>query len=89
MSTNSPGADLPVRRIDRVLAFMSLGLTLLSILSFFVVILGRPLGVEDYSEGIWPTVVILPWIALPIAFALMITVLIRSFVRRARANKGD
>jgi hypothetical protein len=88
MSTRSPGGDLPVRRIDRILAFMSLGLTVLSIICFFVVIIARPAGVQDYTEGIWPTLLILPSIGLPVAFALMITVLIMTFVRRARANKG-
>ena len=88
MSTSTSGPDLPVRRIDRILAYMALGLTILSILCFFAVILARPLGVEDFSAGIWPLVVVLPLIALPIAFVLIVVLLILSFVRRSRANKG-
>jgi len=88
MSTRTPGDDVPVRRIDRILAFMSLGLGLVSIVCFFVVILARPAGVTNFGEGIWPTIVVLPMIALPIAFVMMIAVLIMSFVRRARANEG-
>jgi len=88
MSKPTSGADVPVRRIDRILAFMALGITLLAIVCFFAVILARPLGVVDFSEGIWPLVVVLPLIALPIAFLLIVALLIMSFVRRSRANKG-
>ena len=88
MSTRSSGPDLPVRRIDRILAYMALGLTIVSIVCFFGVIIARPLGVENYSEGIWPLLVVLPLIALPIAFVLIVVLLIMSFVRRSRANKG-
>lgn len=88
MSKQTPGEDVPVRRIDRILAFMSLGLVLLSVICFFATMLGTPLGVTDYSTGIWPVVVIVPIIALPLAFVLILTLLIMSFVRRARANKG-
>ena len=88
MSTRPPGGDLPVRRIDRILTFMALGLTILSIVCFFAVIFARPLGVTDFNAGIWPAVVVLPVIALPVGFVLIVTLLIMSFVRRARANKG-
>lgn len=88
MTTRSSGPDLPVRRIDRILAFMALGLTILSIVCFFAVIAARPMGVQDLSAGIWPLVVVLPLIALPIAFIMIVALLIMSFVRRSRANKG-
>lgn len=87
MSTRTPGGDVPVRRVDRILAYMALGLTLVSIVCFFAVILARPLGVTDFSAGVWPAVVVLPLIALPVAFVLIVTLLIMSFMRRARANK--
>jgi hypothetical protein len=88
MSTRTPDGDVPIRRIDRILAFMSLGLGIVSIVCFFVVILARPAGVTNFGEGIWPTIVVLPLIALPVAFLMMMAVLIMSFVRRARANRG-
>jgi hypothetical protein len=88
MSQRTSGPDLPVRRIDRILAFMALGLTVLSIVCFFAVIIARPAGVEDFTAGIWPLVVVMPLIALPIAFVMIIALLIMSFVRRSRANKG-
>lgn len=87
MSTRSPGEDLPVRRIDRILAFMTLGLTLLAIGCFFATLIGSA-GGADPTTGVWPAVTLVPLIGLPLAFALMATLLIMSFVRRARANKG-
>ena len=88
MSTRNDGSDLPVRRIDRILAYMALGLTVASIACFFAVILAKPLGVTDLGEGLWPLVVVLPLIALPVAFVMIVVLLIMSFVRRSRANKG-
>jgi len=88
MSTRNDGPELPVRRIDRILAYMALGLTIVSIVCFFAVILAKPLGIEDFREGLWPIVVVLPLIALPIAFVMIVALLIMSFVRRSRANKG-
>ena len=88
MSTPSPGANVPVRRIDRILAYMSLGLALVAIVCFFAVILARPAGVTDFTEGIWPAIVVFPLVALPVAFILIVVLLIMSFVRRARANRG-
>lgn len=88
MSTPSPGQNMPIRRIDRILAFVSLGLAIVAILCFFAVILARPLGVTDFTQGLWPTIVVFPLIALPIAFILIVVLLVMSFVRRARANRG-
>ncbi|WP_375386678.1 multidrug ABC transporter ATPase [uncultured Microbacterium sp.] len=89
MSTRNPGEDVPVRRIDRYLAVTGLGLALVSVVCFFAVIAAQPLGVTDMSTGIWPVLVVFPLIALPIAFLMIVAVLIMSFVRRARANRGN
>jgi len=87
MSTNSPG-DIPVRRIDRILAFMSLGLLLLSIVSFFAIMIGTAAD-ADMTAGIWVFVGLLVYVAPIVAFAMLLTVLIMSFVRRSRANRGS
>jgi FtsH-binding integral membrane protein len=76
-----------VRRVDRILAFMSLGLLVLSILSFFAIMIASAAG-ADMSTGIWPFIGVLVYIAPIVAFALLLTVLIMSFARRARANRG-
>lgn len=88
MSTRTPGEDLPVRRIDRILAFMSLGLLLLSVVCFFAIIIGSSAG-ADFSTGFWPVIGLVVYIAPILAFALLLTVLVMTFVRRARANRGD
>ena len=88
MSTNTPGEDVPVRRIDRILAFMSLGLLVLSIVSFFAIMIASASG-ADMGAGIWPLVGVLVYIAPIIAFGMILAVLIMSFVRRSRANRGE
>ena len=87
MSTQTSGDDVPVRRIDRVLSFMSLGLLALSIVCFVAIMIASTQD-ADFSAGIWPAVGILVYIAPTLAFLLLMTVLAMSFVRRARANKG-
>jgi len=87
MSTPTSGEGLPVRRIDRILAFMSLGLLVLSIACFFAIMIGSSNG-ADMQSGLWPTTGAIVWIAPPLAFILMMAVLIMTFIRRGRANKG-
>lgn len=87
MSTPSAGDELPVRRIDRILAVMSLGLLLLSLACFVAIIIGTASN-ADFSQGLWPTVGIVVYIAPIIAFLLLVAVLVMTFVRRARGGKG-
>jgi hypothetical protein len=87
MSTPTSGANVPIRRVDRILAYISLGLAVVAIGCFFAVIIARPAGVTDFSQGLWPLVVVFPLIALPTAFILIVVLLIMSFARRARANR--
>ncbi|SFI21124.1 MULTISPECIES: hypothetical protein [Microbacterium] len=88
MSTPHSGEDLPVRRIDRILAFMSLGLLVLSILCFLAIIIGTTAG-ADFGAGLWPALGTIVYIAPILAFVLLVAVLVMTFVRRARANKGS
>jgi hypothetical protein len=90
MSTRTPGEDVPIRRIDRILAFMSFGLLLLSIGCFFAIIIGSSTGMtqESFGSGLWPVVGTVVYIAPILAFVLLMVVLIMSFVRRGRANKA-
>lgn len=91
MSTHTPGEDVPIRRIDRILAFMSLGIAILSIVCFFTIMIATGSGMEqaDFSQGIWPMVAAIPLFGLPIAFLMILALLIMSFVRRSRANRGS
>lgn len=87
MTTPASGDDLPVRRIDRILAIMSLGLLVLSLLCFVAIIIGSAVK-ADFSGGVWTTVGVVVYIAPILAFGLLLAVLIMTFVRRARAGKG-
>jgi len=87
MSTPTSSGDVPIRTVDRFLAFTALGLAAAAIVCFFAVIIARPAGVTDFTEGIWPLLVVFPAIALPLAFLMIVALLIMSFVRRARANR--
>ena len=87
MSTRTPGEDVPIRRLDRILAFMSLGLLLLSVVCFFAIMIASSAG-ADFSTGIWPVIGVIVYIAPILAFVLLLIVLIMTFVRRARANRG-
>ena len=91
MSTKNPGPEVPIRRLDRVLAFTALTLAALSVISFFAIIIGSAAGMrqEDFAAGLWPFAAGIPMWGLPIAFLLIITLLIMSFVRRGRAAKGS
>ena len=86
----SPAAsdDLPVRRIDRLLAFMSFGLLLLSIICFVAIMIGSASGMthDDFGAGIWPAVGTTVYIAPIVAFLLLVTVLIMTFIRKARTG---
>lgn len=87
MSTRTPGEDVPIRRLDRILAFMSLGLLLLSVVCFFAIMIATSAG-ADFSTGVWPVIGLIVYIAPILAFVLLLIVLIMTFVRRARANRG-
>ncbi|MDX2375930.1 multidrug ABC transporter ATPase [Microbacterium sp. LRZ72] len=87
-SSTPPPAEAAPGRLDRILAFMSLGIALLSIGCFFAIMIGTAMGMTqaDYSSGIWPIVAILPMFGLPLAFVLIIALLILTWVRRGRAS---
>ena len=76
-------------RVERVLAYMVAGIVVLSLASFIALIAATAAGLErdDFTQGIWPAVTILPLIGLPIGFVLIIVLLVVSAVRRGRAAK--
>jgi hypothetical protein len=90
MSMKSPEPDVPVRRVDRILAFTALGLAAASILCFFAIIIGTAVGMQqqDFGSGVWPLVAAVPYWGLPLAFAMIIVLLSMSFVRKGRASRS-
>jgi hypothetical protein len=89
MSTPPPADEPEIRAIDRFLTFFSLGLAGLSVLCFFGIIIGTAVGMKqaDFAHGIWPLVGVFPFAGLPVAFLLILVLLIMSFVRRGRAAR--
>ncbi|WP_353807201.1 hypothetical protein [Agromyces sp. SYSU T00194] len=87
MTTSTPPSD---HRAERVLAYMVAGTVGFSILAFFAVMIATLAGVGDddgFSQGIWPFIIVLPLIGLPIGFLLLVALLIVNGVRRARESR--
>jgi uncharacterized BrkB/YihY/UPF0761 family membrane protein len=86
MTANGPVAD---NRLERVLAYMILGVFTLSIAAFVAVIFATASGMQaaDFSAGLWPAVTLLPWFGLPLAMLLMIVLFVVVIRRRGRAAK--
>ncbi|MGB4137973.1 MAG: multidrug ABC transporter ATPase [Microbacterium sp.] len=81
--------EAPIRAIDRLLAFAALFLAAASILCFFAIIIGTAVGMdqEAFGGGPWPVIAAVPLYGLPLAFVMIIALLIMSFVRKGRAAK--
>lgn len=89
MSTKDAAPEVSVRALDRALAFSALGIAALSVISFFAIIIGTATGMqhEAFGEAPWPLIAAIPQWGLPIAFVMIISLLIMSFVRKGRAAK--
>ncbi|MDT0158554.1 multidrug ABC transporter ATPase [Microbacterium sp. ARD32] len=89
MSKREDTPETPVGRLDRFLAYTALALAAASIICFFAIIIGTATGMDQraFGHGAWPVVAALPLYGLPLAFVMIITLLIITFVRRGRANK--
>jgi uncharacterized membrane protein len=88
-----PAQPAPIsdNRRERVLAYMVIATVGLSILAILGIILGTALGAgsdNGFGQGMWPTIFVLPIIALPIGFVLMMVLIVISGRRRAREAKG-
>jgi ABC-type dipeptide/oligopeptide/nickel transport system permease component len=87
----SESGPVSEHRAERVLAYMFIGVVGLSILAFIAVMVGTLAGVganDGFSAGIWPIVIMLPWFGLPLAFLLLIALLIVNGMRRARSTRA-
>jgi len=59
----------------------------MSILAFLAIIIATAAGVTNFGEGIWPVIIVLPLVGLPIGLVFMITLFIVSAIRRGRESK--
>jgi uncharacterized membrane protein len=74
-------------RNERILAYMLAAAIGLSVLAIVAIIAGTGFGVRDFDEGVWPTIVVLPTIGLPIGFVLLIVLIVLSAARKSRAAR--
>src|SRR6218665_696565 len=86
---STPTSEPVIRRVDRILAFTALGLVAASILGFVSIIIGPANGMDEasFAEGAWPFVASILYWGPPLAFILIIPLLIMSFIRKGRAAK--
>jgi len=84
VAENNP---VDVNRNERILAYMVASAIGLSIIAIIAVIAGTGFGVKDFDEGIWPVLIVLPSIGLPIGVLLLIALVIVIAVRKSRAAK--
>lgn len=94
MSKKAPNTPPPVRinRTERALAFAVLALVVAALICFISVIVATTLGAganDGFSHGIWPAVFFVQYYGLPLAFVLIIALLVSNAVRRSRAAKGS
>lgn len=89
MSTQNSEPEVPIRRLDRFLAFTALGIAAASVICFFAIIIGSATGMDQdaFGAGLWPAVAAIPLYGLPLAFVLIILLLVMTFIRKGRAAK--
>lgn len=71
---------------EKLLAYSSLTIIVLSVVSFFATLFAALFGVERevLAEGFWPVVTWIGYVGLPVGLVLMITLLIMTGRRRKR-----
>jgi len=69
---------------------MVVGIVGVSVVAFFAVIIGTAVGMErdDFTQGLWPVVSMLPLIGLPIGFVMIMVLLFVSTKRRRQGGTG-
>ena len=69
---------------------MVVGIVGVSVVAFFAVIIGTAVGMErdDFAQGLWPVVSMLPLIGLPIGFVMIMVLLFVSTKRRRQGGTG-
>lgn len=80
-----PQQPAGIGRAERTLAYMFIAIIAVTVLAFLVILLGPLFGVERYEGPLWQFVFAVPLVGLPIAFLMMIAMLVVG-VRRRRAS---
>ena len=91
MKESKTPPPVSIHRIERILAIAVVILIAIALGCFIAVIAGTSLGAGDndgFSHGIWPAVFFIQYYGLPLAFVLIVALLVSNGVRRSRAAKG-
>ena len=82
----------PASRLQRILAYIIAALVILSLVCIAAILIGTWAGQfaqQGSGQGLWPTVFFFPLVALPIAFVLIIVLLIVSARRNRALNRAN
>ncbi|MFF1573216.1 hypothetical protein ACFVWR_10745 [Leifsonia sp. NPDC058292] len=88
MSQQTPSAT---SRPQRILSFIIAALVVVSLLCIVAILIGTAVGgfaQQGSGQGLWPAVFVLPLLALPIAFVLMIILFVLTARSRSKAAKA-
>jgi TRAP-type C4-dicarboxylate transport system permease small subunit len=80
----------PASRLQRVLAYIIAALIIVSLVCIAAILIGTAAGqfaAQGSGEGLWPTIFLFPSLALPVAFVLIVVLLIVSARARRRAAR--
>lgn len=80
-----PQQPAGIGRGERTLAYMFIAIIVVTVLAFLAILIAPVMGVREYSGPLWQFVFALPLVGLPIAFLMMIAMLVVG-VRRRRAS---
>jgi TRAP-type C4-dicarboxylate transport system permease small subunit len=89
VSQQTPSAT---SRPQRILSFIIAALVVVSLLCIVAILIGTAVGgfaQQGSGQGVWPAVFVLPLIALPIAFVLMIVLFVLTARSRSKAAKAQ
>lgn len=87
MSNEISGTEVPVTRLDRILAVSSLTLIVAAVVCFILMIIGSMITVE-FATPFWTIVTGIMYFGLPLGVVLFFTLLISNTVRRAKLAKA-
>lgn len=77
-----------IDRIGRALGFAAISVVGLGVVCIVITLVGAVSGASNSSNGIWPTINILPQIAFPIGVLMILAWLVVNIVRMSRKNRG-
>ncbi len=89
VAKDTPRAPRPIERILAYMIASSVGLSIICFVALIIATAAIPQGdLQDvFSTGVWPIVIVLPAIGLPIGLILMIALIIVTGIRRGREAK--